>query len=289
MPRLTMDLPWRCSVGGARQHLEGGLGAQALAGCRRAAAWHFPLSGASLRGPGARPLVQRRLAVTNSRSVQGRKGQRGPRDPPGVRSGGFSMPCCGYGSSPAIRRAAKQGEASMNSSTSASWEPSWLWFRRLARATGSRAGRRARAVAAAVRRAWAARSEITKLLAAIPAPAQTPDRGHAAAATPQPQRGRDAVLRPRERHTLGIDKFVDPEALQRFLTPEQRELVEAFGVDLSKSRHRQDHAPPRRRPVAVDLRQFKHQCRQSQGEIGRFATNELRRLENEMIRCDDRI
>jgi hypothetical protein len=89
--------------------------------------------------------------------------------------------------------------------------------------------------------------------------------------------------------TLGIDKFVDPKALQRFLTPEQRELVEAFGVDLSKI----DIARIMRLLGVdlsrVDLRQFKHQCRQSQGEIGRFATNELGRLENEMIRCDDRI
>lgn len=89
--------------------------------------------------------------------------------------------------------------------------------------------------------------------------------------------------------TLGVDKLVDPKALQRFLTPEQRELVEAFGVDLSKVNVARIMRLLGVDLSKVDLRQFKHQCRQSQGEIDRFASNELGRLENEMIRCDDRI
>ena len=87
----------------------------------------------------------------------------------------------------------------------------------------------------------------------------------------------------------GVDKLVDPKALQRFLTPEQRELAEAFGFDLSKV----DVARIMRLLGVdisrIDLRQFKHQCRQGQGELDRFATTELGRLENEMIRCDERI
>ena len=89
--------------------------------------------------------------------------------------------------------------------------------------------------------------------------------------------------------TLGVDKLVDPKALQRFLTPEQRELVEAFGVDLSKVNVARIMRLLGVDLSKVDLRQFKHQCRQSQGEIDRFASNELGRLESEMIRCDDHV
>ena len=88
---------------------------------------------------------------------------------------------------------------------------------------------------------------------------------------------------------LGVDKLVDPKTLQRFLKPEQRELLEAFGLDLSKV----DVAKIMRLMGVdlsrIDLRQLKHQCRQGQGELDRYATNELGRLESEIIRCDDRI
>lgn len=89
--------------------------------------------------------------------------------------------------------------------------------------------------------------------------------------------------------TLGIDKFLDPKALQRFLTPQQRELVEALGVDLSKVNIAKVMRLLGVDLSQIDLRQLRHQCRQGQGEIDRFATNELGRLENEIIRCDDRI
>ncbi len=88
---------------------------------------------------------------------------------------------------------------------------------------------------------------------------------------------------------LGVDKLVDPKALQRFLTPQQRELLGAFGIDLAKV----DVAKIMRLLGVdlsrIDLRQLKHQCRQGQGELDRYATNELGRLESEIIRCDDRI
>lgn len=89
--------------------------------------------------------------------------------------------------------------------------------------------------------------------------------------------------------TMGVDKFLDLKGLQRFLGPEQRELMEAFGFDLAKV----DIAKVMRLLGVdlsqIDLRQLKHQCRQGQGEIDRFASSEIGRLENEMIRCDDRI
>ena len=89
--------------------------------------------------------------------------------------------------------------------------------------------------------------------------------------------------------TLGVDKFVDPRGLQRFLTPEQREALEAFGIDLAKV----DVAKIMRLLGVdlsrIDLRRIKHQCRQGQGELDRYATNELGRLESEIVRCDERI
>jgi hypothetical protein len=89
--------------------------------------------------------------------------------------------------------------------------------------------------------------------------------------------------------TLGVDKFVDPRGLQRFLTPEQREALAAFGIDLAKV----DVAKIMRLLGVdlsrIDLRKIKHQCRQGQGELDRYATSELGRLESEIIRCDDRI
>jgi len=87
----------------------------------------------------------------------------------------------------------------------------------------------------------------------------------------------------------GVDKLVDPKALQKLLTPEQRELMEAFGFDLAKV----DVARIMRLlgidASQIDLRQLMQQCRQSQGDIDRFATGELKRLEEETIRCDNRI
>jgi hypothetical protein len=88
--------------------------------------------------------------------------------------------------------------------------------------------------------------------------------------------------------TLGVDKFVDPRGLQRFLTPEQREALEAFGIDLAKV----DVAKIMRLLGVdlsrIDLPRIKHQCRQGQGELDRYATNELGRLRRDR-RCDVRI
>jgi hypothetical protein len=44
-----------------------------------------------------------------------------------------------------------------------------------------------------------------------------------------------------------------------------------LGVDLSR----------------IDLRQLKQQCRESRGELDRFATSELERVEAEIFRCGD--
>ena len=66
----------------------------------------------------------------------------------------------------------------------------------------------------------------------------------------------------------GIDKLIDPKALEPLLTPDQRELLGALGIDLNR---------------------ITQQCRQHQGDLERFATSELGRLEEEMLRCDDRI
>jgi hypothetical protein len=88
---------------------------------------------------------------------------------------------------------------------------------------------------------------------------------------------------------LGISKFLDPKAVELHLTPQQRELLGAFGIDLSKV----DVAKIMRLLGVdlsqIDLRQLKQQCRDSQGEVERFASRELNRVESELFRCDERV
>jgi hypothetical protein len=88
---------------------------------------------------------------------------------------------------------------------------------------------------------------------------------------------------------LGVQKFLDPKAIEPLLTPQQRELLGAFGIDLSKV----DVAKIMRQLgidlSQIDLRQLTQQCRDSQGELDRFATRELSRVEAEVSRCDDRV
>jgi hypothetical protein len=86
---------------------------------------------------------------------------------------------------------------------------------------------------------------------------------------------------------LGVQKFFDPRAIEPLLTPQQRELLGAFGIDLSK-------VAKIMRQLGVnlsqiDLRQLKQQCRASQGQLERFATSELNRVERELSRCDERV
>ena len=88
---------------------------------------------------------------------------------------------------------------------------------------------------------------------------------------------------------LGVDKLIDPKLLQRFLTPDQKDLLESLGVDLSKVNVGKIMRRLGIDLSQIDLRQLTHQCRQSQGELDRFATSELGRLEKEIMRCDDRI
>jgi hypothetical protein len=87
----------------------------------------------------------------------------------------------------------------------------------------------------------------------------------------------------------GIDKLVDPKSLEQLLTPEQRELLNSLGFDLSKV----DIAKLMRLLGVdlsrIDLRQLKAHCRQSQGALDSFATDELGRLEKEKLACEDRI
>jgi hypothetical protein len=88
---------------------------------------------------------------------------------------------------------------------------------------------------------------------------------------------------------LGVQKFLDPKAIEPLLTPQQRELLGAFGIDLSKV-----DVAKIMRLLGVDLSQadlakLTQQCRESQGELGRFATRELNRVEEQLFRCDDRV
>jgi hypothetical protein len=88
---------------------------------------------------------------------------------------------------------------------------------------------------------------------------------------------------------LGISRFLDPKAIEPHLTPQQRELLGAFGIDLSKV-----DVGKIMRLLGVDLsqidiRRLKQQCRESQGQVDRFASRELNRVEAELFRCDERV
>lgn len=87
----------------------------------------------------------------------------------------------------------------------------------------------------------------------------------------------------------GVDKLVDPKSIEQLLTPEQRELLNSLGIDLA----RVDIGKLMRLLGVdlsrIDLRQIKAQCRQSQGALDSFATEELGRLEKELLACDDQI
>ena len=87
----------------------------------------------------------------------------------------------------------------------------------------------------------------------------------------------------------GIAKLLDPKALEPLLTPDQRDLLSALGIDLNKV-----DVPKLMQRLGidlsqVDLRQLSQQCRQSKGDVENFTSREIARLEGEMIRCDDRI
>jgi hypothetical protein len=87
----------------------------------------------------------------------------------------------------------------------------------------------------------------------------------------------------------GVDKLVDPKSLERLLTPDQRDLLQSFGIDLGKVNVAKLMQRLGIDLSRVDLRQLTQQCRQSQGGLDRFAASELARVENEIIRCDDRV
>jgi hypothetical protein len=87
----------------------------------------------------------------------------------------------------------------------------------------------------------------------------------------------------------GVDKLIDPKLLEKLLTPDQRDLLDALGIDLSKVNVAKLMQRLGIDPSQIDLRQIRQQCRQGQDGIERFAASELERVEKEIIRCDDRI
>ena len=87
----------------------------------------------------------------------------------------------------------------------------------------------------------------------------------------------------------GVDKLIDPKALEPLLTPDQRDLLGALGIDLGKVNVAKLMQRLGIDLSRVDLRQLTQQCRQSQGGLDRFAASELARVENEIIRCDERV
>jgi len=72
---------------------------------------------------------------------------------------------------------------------------------------------------------------------------------------------KSCVLHLRAPTLLGVQKFLDPKAIEPLLTPQQRELLGEFGIDLSKV----DVAKIMRQLgidlSQIDLRQLTQQCR----------------------------
>jgi hypothetical protein len=88
---------------------------------------------------------------------------------------------------------------------------------------------------------------------------------------------------------LDVDTLIDPKSLDSLLTQRQRELLQSLGVDVAKMDVGRFLRLLGIDPPRLDLRRLKQQCRQSQGGIDRFATDELGRLEQEILRCDERV
>ena len=87
----------------------------------------------------------------------------------------------------------------------------------------------------------------------------------------------------------GIDKLIDPKSLEPLLTPDQRDLLGALGIDLGKV-----NLPKLMQRLGIDLsridlRQIAAQCRERQGDVEGLVASELARVEREMLRCDDRV
>jgi len=86
-----------------------------------------------------------------------------------------------------------------------------------------------------------------------------------------------------------IARLLDPKSLAPLLTQRQREVLLALGIDLAKV----DVAKLMRLlgvdPRPLDLRQLRQQCRLSQDGLDRFASEQLAKLEPELMRCDDRV
>jgi hypothetical protein len=82
------------------------------------------------------------------------------------------------------------------------------------------------------------------------------------------------------------DRLIDPKALSKLLTQDERELLDALGIDVSRVNIGK---LMRLLGIDLDLRELKHQCRQAQGGLERFASDELGRLASEVLRCEERV
>ena len=194
--RLALAL----ELGGARQHLEGRLGSQALQVVARAAAWHFPRScGPATRWPG--PLVldwHLRLAppIADLSAPQEPRSVPSQSRPEGIEKwtlGRGRTPCCRYGSvlqCPPLR----QGEISCGDILGALAGLAALVstpaFAQQGAPPHSGLHSFPRPSARPDHRAGAA-----EMHAALSAPAEAADAGHAPAAAPQPRAGRDSSAR----------------------------------------------------------------------------------------------
>jgi hypothetical protein len=88
---------------------------------------------------------------------------------------------------------------------------------------------------------------------------------------------------------IDVAKLIDPKSLDGLLTDRQRDLLRALGVDIAKL----DVAKLLRLlgidSPRLDLRVLQQQCRQTQGGIESFAREQLSKLEQEIVRCEDRV
>ncbi len=88
---------------------------------------------------------------------------------------------------------------------------------------------------------------------------------------------------------IDVAKLIDPKSLDALLNDRQRDLLRALGVDIAKL----DVAKVMRLlgidSPRLDLRVLQQQCRQTQGGIEGFAREELGKLEQEIVRCEDRV
>jgi len=88
---------------------------------------------------------------------------------------------------------------------------------------------------------------------------------------------------------VDVSKLIDPKSLDARLTDSQRELLRALGVDIAKL----DVAKVLRLlgfdSPRLNLRALQQRCRQTRDGIERFAREQRDRLEQQLLRCEDRV